>query len=344
MKLSHLLPGIRPTLCLLSLSCIAYAQCPSGGYPPPGPPPRINNPVGPPSSGGGQPAEPSGPTTPNPAGPSAPGPGGPRTGGPKGPPTGGATPLRPRTGGPRGMPITLDRGHTSKRRLTVEWLHPVPPRRDDGHTAAAGPMTHKDAIAHLWEADDGRPLMVLRECQSCQGSDSALLSRSLKNDKTMLLTKWFRTVKLPAHIGERTHPFHNVFAGYNFGKKMPHFFLLADKDAQPVAFSGVQTQSGLWKAMYNVLEQRYAKSPKRQVKKWLMLLDRYDTLEGRRTSLKEELLAVRSTKGPDSSKAKKLRKKLDEISEDWAKVEAEEKKVRNLGLLKAPTKIVANVK
>ena len=154
--------------------------------------------------------------------------------------------------------------------------------------------------------------MVLRECQSCQGSDSALLSRSLKNDKTMLLTKWFRTVKLPAHIGERSHPFHNVFAGYNFGKKMPHFFLLAHKDAQPVAFSGVQTQSGLWKAMYGVLEQRYAKSPKRQVKKWLMLLDRYDTLEGRRTSLKEELLAVRSTKGPDSSKAKKLRKKLDE--------------------------------
>ncbi|MFT4841934.1 MAG: hypothetical protein ACI8UD_001736 [Planctomycetota bacterium] len=237
------------------------------------------------------------------------------------------------------MPITLARGATSKRRLTVDWAHPVPPAREGTQTAAAGPMTREAAIARMWDADDGRPLLVLRECQACQGSDSALLSRSLKNDKTMLLTKWFRTVKLPAHIGERSHPFHNVFAGYDFGKKMPHFFLLAHKDAKPVSFSGVQTQSKLWQAMYGVLEQRYAKSAKRQVKKWLMLLDRYDTIEGRRVALKEELLAVRADRGSDSKKAKKLVTKLAELDEDWAAVEAAEKDVRNLGLLKAPTKV-----
>jgi len=242
------------------------------------------------------------------------------------------------------MPITLDRGATSKRRLTVDWVHPVPPQREGQGTAAAGPLPHKEAIACLWDDDDGRPLLVLRECQACQGADSALLSRSLKNDKTMLLTKWFRTVKLPAHIGERSHAFHNVFLGYNFGKKVPHFFLLAHRDAKPVAFSGVQTQSRLWKSMYQVLEQRYAKSPKRQVKKWLMLLDRYDTIEGRRAQLKEELLAVRASHGPDSKKAKKIRAKLDELNEEFEAVAAEEKKIRNLGLLKAPTKIAAAAK
>tara|TARA_R110002073_G_scaffold298939_2_gene465695 strand:+ start:617 stop:1339 length:723 start_codon:yes stop_codon:yes gene_type:complete len=237
------------------------------------------------------------------------------------------------------MPITLTRGATSKHRLKVDWTHPVPPAREGKETAAAGPMSRADAIAHLWAGDDGRPLLVLRECTACQGSDSALFSRSLTNDKTMLLTKWFRTVKMPAHIAERSHPFHNVFAGYDFGKKVPHFFLLAHKDAKPVSFTGVQTQSKLWTGMYGVLEQRYAKSAKRQVKKWLMLLDRYDTIEGRRTALKEELLAVRADRGPDSNRAKKLTAKLAELDEDWAAVEAAEKKVSDLGLLKPPTKV-----
>ncbi|MGK0202908.1 MAG: hypothetical protein ACI89X_001591 [Planctomycetota bacterium] len=239
------------------------------------------------------------------------------------------------------MPITLARGFTSKRRLKVDWEHPVPPVSEGNNTAASGAMARAEAISLLWDADDGRPLLVLRECKTCQGSDSALLSRSLINDKTMLMTKWFRTVKMPAHISERSHPFHNVFAGYDFGKKVPHFFLLADKNAKPVAFTGVQTQSKLWKGMYGVLEQRYAKSAKRQVKKWLMLLDRYDTIEGRRKALKEELLAVRADRGPDSSKAKKITAKLAELDQDWAVVEAEEKKVRNLGLLKASTKVAS---
>src|SRR5690606_31730510 len=108
---------------------------------------------------------------------------------------------------------------------------------------------------------DGRPLLVLRECQLCQGEDGALFSRSLANDKTMLLTKWFRTVKLPAHVSESGHAFRNVFDGFEFKDGWPHFFLLADKGAQPVEFSGSQTQSQLWQGMFRVLEQRYGKSP-----------------------------------------------------------------------------------
>lgn len=329
--------GGRTILCALSLSLAVAAQCP-GNYPPPeppGPPPKISGPAGTPTV-----TQPATPRSPAPATPAAPAPSGPRTGGPAGPPTGGRVGA-PRTGGRRGMPITLTRSNASKRRLKIDWDHPVPPVREGNKTAAAGPMPRAEAIAHLWDKDDGRPLLVLRECNLCKGSDGALLSRSLVNDKTMLLTKWFRTVKMPAHIAERRHPFHNVFAGYDFGKKVPHFFLLAHKDAQPVAFTGAQTQSKLWKGMYKVLEQRYAKNPKRNVKKWLMLLDRFDTIDGQRAELKEQLLAIRATKGPDSSKAKKIEKRLADLDKQWAEAEAEEKKVRDLGLLKAPTKVAA---
>jgi len=221
----------------------------------------------------------------------------------------------------------------------MEWDHPVPPPKDMSRTAANATLSRADAIKAMWDADDGRPLLVLRECKLCEGSDGALLSRSIKNDKTLLLTKWFRTVKLPAHVSHNSHPFYNVFAGYNFGKTMPHFFLLAHKDAKPVAFSGMQTQSQLWKAMFKVLDQRYAKSAKRAVKKWLLLLDRYDTINQRQTDYQEQLFAVRATDGPRSSKAKKISAKLADLNKELAAIQAAERKVRDLRLLPPPKKL-----
>ena len=222
----------------------------------------------------------------------------------------------------------------------------MPPKADGGErTRAAGPLPLSAALDLLWEGDDGRPLLVLRECTSCEGTDAALLSRSLKNDKTMLLTKWFRTVRLPAHITESGHPFHMVFRGYRtFDKGWPHFFLLADKGSRPVVFDGKQTQSKLWKGMYGVLEQRYGKNPERAVKKWLSLLDRYDALDAQRSQLRDQLLAERADKGANSSRAKKLAKKLAETEKEKAKVAAAEAKVRDLGLLKRAPKKLSSAK
>ena len=75
-----------------------------------------------------------------------------------------------------------------------------------------------------------------------------------------------------------------------------------------------------------------------------MLLDSYDTIEGRRVQCKEDLLAARAKYGPGSNKTKKLVAKLAYLDKAWAEVEADEKKVRNLGLLKMPTKIAAGAK
>ncbi|MFK7738969.1 MAG: hypothetical protein AB8H80_01505 [Planctomycetota bacterium] len=239
------------------------------------------------------------------------------------------------------MPISFERGATSKARLKLDWVHPVPPKNDKSGTTAAGSLPQARALEELWAEDDGRPLLVLRECRLCQGSDGALLSRSIKNDKTLLLAKWFRTVKLPAHVAENGHAFHNVFGGYEFEKGWPHFFLLSHKDAKPVQFSGTQTQSQLWRAMTDVLEERYAKSPKKALKRWMSLLDKYDSIDGRRMQIKQSLLEARAKKGPDSSRAKKLQKKLAALDAERAKIEQEEAKVRDLGLLPAPKKVAA---
>lgn len=331
----------------LFLAWTALAQCPPpGGYAPPAPPPDnppVSGPSGSPSPGGPSVPKPTGPSTPGPGAPSAPKP----TSNPTTPPRAPATnPTTPRGIGPRtgGMPISLERGATSKDRLRVDWLHPVPPERAQVGTASVGPLPKDEALAALWSEDDERPLLVLRECQLCAGSDGALLSRSLVNDKTMLMTKWFRTVKLPAHVAESGHPFFNVFGGFGFADGWPHFFLLAHPGAEPVAFTGQQVQSQLWKGMFDVLGQRYAKDPQKAVRKWLAVLDRYDTIDAREQDLKEELLEVRAERGPESAKAKKLETALEALAKERADVEAEEAQVRDLGLLKLPSKKVAAAK
>ncbi len=334
-KISH----VTAAAVAITLSASLSAQCTGGPpfVPPPSSEGGVSGPSGPQAANPSSP-RPSSPSTPAPGAPATPRPtSGPKTGGPARP----VTPRGPAAGAaagrtmPRGFPISFERGVTSKERLKVDWLHPVPPKRSGEGTGAAGPMPLNDALKILWEGDDGRPLLVLRECTECEGTDAALLSKSLKNDRTMLLTKWFRTVRLPAHITKYAHPFHMVFRGYrSFDKGWPHFFLLADKDSAPVVFDGAQTQTKLWQGMYDVLEQRYAKNPKRAAKAWLRLLDRYDALDARRTQLREELLAARAEAGPNSSKAKKLNKKLAEIEEQRAKVAAQEEKVRDLGLLR----------
>ncbi len=230
--------------------------------------------------------------------------------------------------------MTFERGATSKDRLRVDWVHPVPPKRAVERTSADfGPLPLDAALNLLWEAGDSRPLLVLRECNLCKEGDEALLQRSLNNDRTLLLTKWFRTVRLPAHIAEAGHPFHNVFAGYDFKDSWPHVFLLAHPGATPVTFTGQQTQTQLWKGMQDVLGQRYTKNPAKAVKEWLAVLDAFDTIDTRRRQLQDQLDEVRATDGPDSSRAKKLTEGLARLDDERKLALAREAKARELGLL-----------
>ena len=334
----------RSILCGVVLAMAVQAQCPPpGGYQPPPPP----------AGGGWTPggaANPSNPSGPQPASPSSPGPAGPSAPAPEPPDAEGPrTPRGPAPGmrsGPRtgGIPLSFERGSTSKDRLAIDWVHPVPPKRSDTQTSASGPLGLEEALTLLWDKDDGRPLLVLRECSLCKDGDEALLQRSLNNDRTLLLTKWFRTVRLPAHVAEAGHPFHNVFGGYNFKDTWPHFFLLAHPGASPVTFTGQQTQTQLWKGMADVLGQRYAKDPNKAIKEWLSVLDAFDTIDARKRQLQEQLDEVRATDGPQSSRARKLTEGLAKLQTERDATLAREAKAKDLGLLPMPRTVGALTK
>jgi hypothetical protein len=238
------------------------------------------------------------------------------------------------------MPLAQQqRGATSKDRLRIDWRHPVPPVPEGNATYAESALPLAEALQVLWEGDE-RPLLVLRECSFCQGTDQALLSRTSNNDRTMLLTKWFRVVRLPAHVTEPHHPFHNAFAGYTW-KGNPHFYLLATPWSEPVEFTGQQTQTSLWKGMQAVLAERYSRDPSKAIKEWLSLLDQFDRLDLQMSSLQNQLDEARAADGPESSKAKGIEKRLADARKEHTEALAREERVRDLGLLAMPKRVAS---
>ncbi|HEX6811617.1 MAG TPA: hypothetical protein VF384_08350 [Planctomycetota bacterium] len=232
------------------------------------------------------------------------------------------------------MVLTAERGSTSQDRLRIDWKHPVPPAGDAGTTSAVSALPLADALKVLWENDE-RPLLVLRECSFCQDTDLALLSSSQSNDRTILMTKWFRVVRLPPHVTEPHHAFYNAFAGYSF-KGSPHFYLLATPYSQPVEFTGQQTQTSLWKGMHSVIAERYSRDPAKAVKEWLTLLERFDRLDALIRSTQMQLDEARASSGPDSERAKGLQKRLADAKKEHGEALAREEKLRDLGLLPMP--------
>ena len=178
------------------------------------------------------------------------------------------------------------------------------------------------------EDDDLRPLLILRECDSCKGSDAALLSRKMDNERTVLMTHWFRCVKLPNDVLTENHPFRHLFAA----EHPPHVFLCDRDGTDELTFDGAQSQRDLWKAMKTVLARHYSGDPDRAVKGLRKLLNRYDFLDAQKDEYLARLDDDLVKHGPKSSKVKKLRRKLESLAADRKKVDEEREKLFDLGL------------
>lgn len=310
-------PALAAAFFAFGLATTVDAQC--------DPPGRPN---GGGSSGGSNNPQPPSPNTPSPSSPSTPGPSNPSTPGPQtpGPSTPGATPgggLAPLTGGgraPGGIPLVFTRGKSSKKRLKIQWDYPVP-------EVGEQPLPAEFAFRRI-RGDDERPMIVMRECGWCAGSDDALLSRSLDNEKTLILTRWFHCVKLPNHVLQDTHPFHKLFDGDD----PPHLVLVSADGETKMPFDGRQAQSELWKDMFAMLKADYAKQPEPVVKSLLRLLDRFDYLDSKEEELKAQLDDAIVAAGPTSSRAKRLIQKLNELQKDKKATLAEEEKLAELDL------------
>jgi len=237
------------------------------------------------------------------------------------------------------MALDFTRKKTAKKLLKIQWTHPVwkaakSERPTDGRTVAA---VARRALpleqAYEFVSDgDRRPLLVMRECERCKGTDHALLSRSLGNERTVLLTGWFRCVKLPPNVLEKNHPLTNFFRKAKERDKVPHLFFADPDGSHKTPLPGDQTQRVLWQTMFSYLERCYDGDAKKALKELRKILDQYDRVDGLEIEVVARIEREIEKKGLKSSKLKKLNKQLAKLHSERAKLVAREKDLRGLAL------------
>jgi hypothetical protein len=231
--------------------------------------------------------------------------------------------------------LSFHRQPTSKKLLEIAWDYPasidlpkVEPADPNG-TRAQPRMTalpREEAFALLTSEDD-RPLLVLRECEWCKGTDDALLHREMDNEKTKLLSRWFHCVKLRPHVLEAEHRFHHLFGG----KDPPHLFLSSADGSTVVPFDGRQAPSSLSKEMTSILRSEYATDPEEALRELRRLLDLYDHFDALEVQLREQIDTEVESRGPDSAKARRLRARLEEVAAEKERAKAREATLADLG-------------
>ncbi len=190
-----------------------------------------------------------------------------------------------------------------------------------------------DAFARI-AGDDPRPLLVLRECLSCNGTDDALLTRQEDNERTLLMSRWFHCVKLPPAVLEEDHPFHALFAGDDPG----HLFVARRDGSGRVDLLGDQSRTELWGVLEGRLALEYEQQPsfESSVRALLKTLDRFDALDGEIRQLEERLDLELEGARPNARKLKKLEGELAERREELARLKAEATGLATLRPRRAP--------
>ena len=249
--------------------------------------------------------------------------------------------MGPLNGGPSGGPSTPTSGTKSKssgskstlhqRQATSQLLLQWDWDRSAG-AAQRDPLPREQALAALSDGDP-RPLLVLRECENCRGSDDAFLSRTLDNEKTLLLGRWFHAVRLSADVLQPDHPLHELFPG----RSPAHLFTVTADGRTRVDLDGGQTQAALWRAMTTVLRKAYREDPGAAVKGLLKLLDQLDEADVRLADAEDRLAAARVERGEESAEVRSLQRVRDDLSAARDKLLLEGRDLDDLGLKAAPT-------
>lgn len=214
----------------------------------------------------------------------------------------------------------------------MQWEYPVykqPTEEKDGTVAkrAKRALSREEAIAYI-RGDDPRPLLVLRECKVCNGTDDALLKGGEGNETTYLLSRWFHCVKVPVDVMEENHPFHNIFQE----KGMEHLFVCSADGSNHDPLESQTSRTELWDSMRSLLAKEYKKKPNsslKQINKLLNKLDVVDTRLGQLNASREEALIE---EGPKSKKVKKLDKKIAKEESERSKLHGQIAKASVLDL------------
>ncbi|MEM6672197.1 MAG: hypothetical protein AAF726_05100 [Planctomycetota bacterium] len=203
----------------------------------------------------------------------------------------------------------------------MDWDYPVykPEEEDeDGRSKARKvrrALSRADALAFI-AGNDPRPLLVLRECKVCNGTDKALLKGGVDNEKTFLLARWFHCVKLPVDVMEEDHPFHNLFTL----EHPEHLFVSTVDGSEHDPLESETSRVELWDSMKDLVELEYKGKPESSLKKIARLLDKMDTADAQLIEAREARDAVLEKDGPKSRKLPKLEKKVAKYEAECAKL------------------------
>lgn len=176
--------------------------------------------------------------------------------------------------------------------------------------------------------EDRRPLLVLRECFQCNGTDDALMTRKEDNERTLLMSRWFHCVKLPPDVLEEDHPFHALFAG----EKPGHLFFARRDGTLRKDLSGQQSRTELWALMETYLAADYERRVDASLKPLLALLDRFDRLDADIAAAKDQLDELIEKGQAGAGKFRKVQEKLADLEAAKTRARAEAVKLSELKL------------
>jgi hypothetical protein len=206
------------------------------------------------------------------------------------------------------------RGPSSQSELEIRWDYPVlAPKTADSPDVTVAVLASRalpfaDAMARI-AGDDRRPVLVLRECLTCTGTDDALMTRRADNEKTMLMSRWFHCVKLPADVLDPDHPFHALFEG----EEPLHLFIANWDGSGRTDLNGQQSRSELWKIMEKKLAEEYASTHEPVMDEIFSILKSLDALDDNVKNLRQRLDDAIEEDGAKSTKAARLRREIDEL-------------------------------
>jgi hypothetical protein len=239
-------------------------------------------------------------------------------------------------GGTGGSYTPVPRGPTSRVELKIAWEFPTYTEKvetKEGQTIAKQARKALDAPTAFsaLAGDDHRPLLVLRECLKCNGTDDALMTRKQDNERTLLMSRWFHCIKLPPDVLQEDHPFHVLFAA----EKPGHLFFARWDGSNRKDLTGQQSRTELWDLMESYLTVDYEKSVDTSLKQLVGLLDRYDRIDSDMALAKDQMDDLIEEGQADSAKMKKLQEKLADLEAKKEKAREEAVALSELKLRQA---------
>lgn len=219
----------------------------------------------------------------------------------------------------------------------MRWDYPVYRERTEKSDATTVKMrkalSYDEALKYV-TGNDPRPLLVLRECKTCNKTDDALLRAGASdNEKTVLYSRWFHCVKLPVDVIQDDHPFNALFKNND----APHFFVATRDGADMFPLETATSRSELWSSMTKVLVKAYKKDPTGCFQDVQHELDKLDVLDSRVNGLETQKNALLETAGKlDASKLKKIEADLAAAKKEIADITKVIEKLTKADLKPAP--------